>query len=334
MKASITGTGSYLPETKLTNADMTELVETSDDWITERTGISERRISSGESTWSMALEASLRALDDAGMTSDEIDLIIAATVTPDYYTPSLACILQGKLGAAKAFAFDINAACSGFIYGLDIARRYIEADGAKNVLLVCSETLSKITDYNDRNTCVLFGDAAGAVVVSAASKEGIIQTHLASDGTGAHLLAAKALPVVNPLSPDPGRDILDSRADRFISMDGKEVYKFAVKAMPEAMDKVMAAHGISAADLAYIIPHQANARIIDSVVEKYGLDPAKVVKTLGMYGNTSSASIPVALDELNRKGALNPGDLLVAVGFGAGLTYGAALIRWQEGRKC
>ncbi len=328
MRASIAGTGSSVPKRVVDNAEMASLVDTTDEWIRTRTGIRERRVSDGQSTWQMAEEAAKAALKDAGMKASELDLIVVSTVTPDYYTPSVSCILQGRLGAARAAAFDINAACSGFVYGLDVCARYIESGRVGKALLVCAESLTKITDYTDRNTCVLFGDGAGAVVLKATESGGILDTIIAADGNGAAMLTAKALPAANPFSPEPGPDILDSRADRFIAMDGKEVYKFAVKAMPEAIDRVLAQAGRSIGEVAYIIPHQANIRIIESVIEKYGLDPDKVLITLDKYGNTSSASIPTGLDELNKAGKLKRGDLVLAVGFGAGLTYGSALIEW------
>ncbi len=328
MKASIAGTGSYLPSRIVDNAEMAKLVDTTDEWITTRTGIKQRRYSEGESTWQMAEKAGLAALKSANIDAKDLDLIIVSTVTPDYYTPSMSCLLQGRLGAKKAAAFDINAACSGFAYGLDVACRYIESGRSRNILLICAETLTKITDFTDRNTCVLFGDGAGAVVLTASESGGVLDTYIAADGTGAAMLTSKALPSINPICADPGPDILDSRPDRFIAMDGKEVYKFAVSAMPDAMDRVLASAGRSIAEVDHIIPHQANARIIESVIAKYGLDPAKVLITLDKYGNTSSASIPIGLDELNKEGKLKRGDLILVVGFGAGLTYASALIQW------
>lgn len=328
MKATIAGTGSYLPSRVVDNEDMGKLVDTTDEWITSRTGINQRRYSEGESTWFMAEKAGIAALEDAGIDANDLDLIIVSSVTPDYYTPSLSCILQGRLAARKAAAFDINAACSGFVYGLDMADKYIASGKVSNILLVCSETLTKITDFTDRNTCVLFGDGAGAVVITATAEEGILGTCIAADGRGASMLTSKALQVENPYCLKAGPDILDSRQDRFIAMDGKEVYKFAVKAMPDAIDKVLASCGRDIAEVDHIIPHQANARIIESVIDKYGLDPAKVLITLDRYGNTSSASIPIGLDELNREGRIKKGDMVLTVGFGAGLTYGSALIKW------
>lgn len=328
MKASIAGTGSYLPSRIVDNAEMAKLVDTTDEWITTRTGIKQRRYSEGESTWQMAEKAGLAALKSANIDAKDLDLIIVSTVTPDYYTPSMSCLLQGRLGAKRAAAFDINAACSGFAYGLDIACRYIESGRSRNILLICAETLTKITDFTDRNTCVLFGDGAGAVVLTASESGGVLDTYIAADGTGAAMLTSKALPSINPVCADPGPDILDSRPDRFIAMDGKEVYKFAVSAMPDAMDRVLASAGHSIGEVDHIIPHQANARIIESVIAKYRLDPAKVLITLDKYGNTSSASIPIGLDELNREGKLKRGDLILVVGFGAGLTYASALIQW------
>ncbi len=323
LNARIVGTGSYVPSFVLTNDGLSKLVDTSDEWITTRTGIKERRICREETTGDMALKAAQSALSDSGITADSLDMIVAGTITPDYHTPSLSCLLQGQLGAANAFAFDINAACSGFVYGLDVISAYMAAGRVRRVLLVCSERLSSITDYEDRSTCVLFGDAAGAVVLEASEEGGVLSTYVGADGAGAMHLYAPAPPPENPFAgerPQAGAPC--------IRMEGREVFKFAVNAMPRALDRVLEQAGFTAGELRHIIPHQANIRIIDAVIKRYGLSPDVVYTNLDRYGNTSSASIPLCLDELNRAGRLSPGDLVAMVGFGAGLTYGAALVRW------
>lgn len=299
------------------------MVDTSDEWIATRTGIRERRICREESTVDMAYHAAAAALRDSGIPPESLDFIVAGTVTPDYSTPSLSCLLQGRLGAMGAFALDINAACSGFVYGLDVISAYFATGRVRRGLLVCSERLSAITDFTDRGTCVLFGDAAGAVVLEACEDGGVLSTFVGADGAGSmHLYAPSAQPMT-PFRQDAGPG-----ESPFIHMEGREVFKFAVNAMPLALDRVLERSGHKAEELRHIIPHQANIRIIDAVVKRYGLPPEVIYTNLHRYGNTSSASIPLCLDELNRMGRLQPGDLIALVGFGAGLTYGAALVRW------
>jgi len=329
VRSRIIGTGSSVPAKVLYNKDFEKLVDTSNEWIMSRTGIMERHIAAdGECSSTFGYRAALSALEMAGTSPEELDMIIVGTISPDMPMPSVACFIQHKLKALRASAFDVSAGCTGFLYSLTVADAFIRSGTHKKILVIGAETLSKFTDYQDRTTCVLFGDGAGAVVLTASESGGVLDTYIAADGTGAAMLTSKALPSINPICADPGPDILDSRPDRFIAMDGKEVYKFAVSAMPDAMDRVLASAGHSIGEVDHIIPHQANARIIESVIAKYRLDPAKVLITLDKYGNTSSASIPIGLDELNREGKLKRGDLILVVGFGAGLTYASALIQW------
>lgn len=311
MNTHITGTGRFLPPQVLTNDDLTRIVDTSDEWIISRTGIRERHIAREMTTLDMAEQASLMALADAGLKTADIDLIIVATVTPDRALPSLACDLQCRMGFENAFCFDLGAACSGFIYAVDVASRYLATGGAQHALIVSSEKLSQITDYTDRTTCVLFGDGAGAAVLSASEKPG---------GQLGSYLAARG---------DNGA-ALNCDVGGLVKMDGHEVYRFAVRAMPDAIDQVLKRTGHKAQDLTYVIPHQANIRIIRSVMQRHDISPEKVVISLDRYGNTSSSTIPIALDELARDGKVKKGDLIMMVGFGAGLTYGATLYEWSK----
>lgn len=333
MNVKIIGTGSYLPDKVLTNLELSGMVDTSDEWITSRTGIKERRISCGETTWQLALNASLKALEDAKLTAQDIDMIICATVTPDYFFPSMGCILQLKLGARKnTVCFDVSAACSGFVYATDVAKLYIESGRVKTVLVVSSECLSKIVDYGDRKTCVLFGDGAGAAVLTAATDDvsRIIDTKLISDGSGAETLLCRAVKRTTVFSKIKSVIKLGNKtADKFtLSMDGQEVFRFAVSTVPNLITSVLERNGMTAGDVKFIIPHQANMRIIQSTVKKLGISGDKVVVNLDKYGNTSSASVPICLDELARSGRLEKGDVIVLVAFGAGYTAAAALIRW------
>lgn len=327
MKIRIRGTGSYLPEKVLDNAELSTMVDTSDEWIISRTGISERRISVGEATWQMGLKAVQKALENANVKAEEIDLIIGTTSTPDYYFPSMACIIQGEIGATNAFAFDLSAACSGFVFALDTVTSFIKAKRVKKALIVCSETLSKITDYEDRSTCVLFGDGAGAIVIEEYSEDGVLGVYSKSEGEGAKFLVARALRNDTPFSKDE-TDIAEGLNKHYLHMDGKDVYRFAIRAMPKAIEEVLKVANLSAEDVTYFLPHQANKRIIDSACNKFGYDMDKTVINLDTCGNTSSASIPIMLDEINREGRLKNGDILMFTGFGAGLTYGAAIIKW------
>lgn len=323
----IIGTGSYLPEKVLTNKDLEQMVETSNEWIVKRTGISERRIlEDNVPSYSMGVEAAKRALEDSKLHPEDIDLIILATESPDYMTPSTSCIIQGAIGAKNATAFDLNAACTGFIYGLVTAQQFIANGVFKNALVIGCEGLSKITDWKDRNTCVLFGDGAGAVVLSEVEQGyGILNSFLGSDGAVGMNITAPNLYVTDAEKAKRPNGKINS-----IWMDGAEVFKFAVKAMSSATLRVLDDLNMKVEDLNYIFPHQANIRIIDSAIKKLGVTDEKLHYIIQKYGNISSASIPVALDEANREGKLKKGDNFVLVGFGGGLTWGAVALKWAK----
>ncbi|MDD2308975.1 MAG: ketoacyl-ACP synthase III [Desulfuromonadaceae bacterium] len=323
----ITGTGSALPGKILTNAELEQLVDTTDEWITTRTGIKERRIAAdGEYTSTFAAEAARRALEMAGVQPEEIDLIILGTVTPDFPFPSTACIVQDLLGATNATAFDLSAACSGFLYGLSIAEKYIRSGGARKILVIGAEILSRIVDWQDRNTCVLFGDGAGAVVLEA-SEEGdhsLLSTHTFSNGSHWNLLYQQGSGSRNPATASC---TIDERRI-YLTMEGNDVFKHAVRGMEEAAVKALDANGLSPADISLLIPHQANRRIIDATAKRLGIGPERLFINLHRYGNTSSASIPIALDETNRQGILKSDSKILMVAFGGGFTYASALIKW------
>ena len=322
INAKITGVGGYVPEKVYDNAYMESIVDTSDEWIIRRTGVKERHISDdNEYTSDMAIKASQIALENSGLKAEELDLIILATVTPDYFTPACACLVQKALGAVNAAAFDYNAACSAFVTGLTIAKQFTAAGTYKNVLVVCADTLSKATDYADRATCVLFGDAAGAAVVSATEENGIMETELGSDGD----LAITALAYRNS---DEENEKRVSKRKETIWMAGQAVMKFAVKAMADASLRVLEKSGLSWDDITLVIPHQANYRIVDSAIKRMGITEDKVFLTLEKYGNTSASCIPVALSEAVAEGRIKKGDKIILVGFGGGLTWGAALLEW------
>ena len=317
------GTGSYMPNLKLTNEMLESMVDTNDEWIVKRTGIRERRIAQNTATWELALEAGRRALEDAALDASELDLIIVGTATPDFFTPSVSCMVQGKLGASKAMAFDLSAACSGFVYSVDVADSFIRAGKAKNVLVICAETLSRIIDYTDRSTCVIFGDGAAAAVFQASEQEGILTTYMRANGTLGECLKAQCLPVEDPLAQGP-RAVCDHR---FLKMAGSDVFRFTASAVPEAIDAVLHQANMTADQIDWFVLHQANVRILQMVTTRYGLDPKKVYVNIDRYGNTSGVSVALCLDEMRKNGQLKAGQHIVISGFGGGLTYGAALIR-------
>ncbi len=322
--AKITGTGKFLPERVLDNAFMESIVETNDEWIMQRTGIKERRACDDNTyTTDIATGAAKRALVDAGVAAEELELIIVATVTPDYFTPSCACVVQKNLGAVNAAAFDINAACSGFVTGLTIAGQFIENGTYKKVLVVGADALSKATDYKDRGTCILFGDAAGAVVVEASAENGILATDIGAKGTDGDKLTSLAYRNDNSELEKRVSGVKNS-----IWMAGADVMKFAVKAMESAAVKVLEKAGLTFNDIDLIVPHQANKRIIDGAAKRMGVPTEKIFSNLEKYGNTSSASIPVALAEAIEEGRVKKGDKVIIVGFGGGLTWGAALLQF------
>ncbi|WP_254634631.1 beta-ketoacyl-ACP synthase III [Paenibacillus sp. GbtcB18] len=321
----ILGTGKYVPDRVLTNQELETMVETNDEWIVTRTGIRERRMAAPEqATSDLALEASRIALEKAGITADQLDLIIVATVTPDMAFPSASCILQEKLGAKNAAAFDLAAACAGFIYGLANASNFIANGIYKYALVIGADTLSRITDYTDRNTCILFGDGAGAVVIGAVPEgRGFKSFELGADGSGAELLKIAGGGSRNPATPES----IDQRL-HYIYMAGSEVFKFAVRIMGSAAEEALRKAGLHKNDIDLLIPHQANIRIIQSALNRLELTEDKCMINLDRYGNMSAASIPVALAEAAEQGRLKEGDTTVLVGFGGGLTWGASVLVW------
>lgn len=321
-----TGIGSSVPEKIIKNDDLSNIVETSDEWISSRTGIKERRISVDQNTSELAAEAALRALENAGLKAEEVDLIVVATITPDGFMPSTACLVQDKIGAINATAFDINAACSGFIYAINTAAALIHAGQYKNAIVIGAEVLSKILDWTDRNTCVLFGDGAGAIVLTAGDVTNKLYIELGSDGSKGEVLACPAVPVRNVFI---GNTETDKETDSFITMNGKEVFKFAVKVIASSIANILKESGLTMEDIKYVVPHQANYRIIESAAKKLEVKDSKFYLNLNKYGNTSGASIPLAMDEMERKGLIEKGDKLILVGFGGGLTWGATLIEWK-----
>ncbi|MGF7057258.1 beta-ketoacyl-ACP synthase III [Brassicibacter mesophilus] len=323
----IIGSGSYIPEKVLSNYDLEKLVDTSDEWIRTRTGIKERRILDDDKATSfMATEAAKKAMSHANIRAEDIDLIMVSTVTPDMMFPSTACIVQSNLNCINAAAFDLEAACSGFLYGLSIAYSFIRAGVYKNILLIGAEVLSRITDWTDRNTCVLFGDGAGAVVISEVpANKGILGIELGADGSGGHFLMQPAGGSKSPANEETIKNKL-----HYINMEGNEVFKFAVRKMEDASLKVIEKSKISVDDVDFLIPHQANMRIIESARKKLKLSEDKVYINLDRYGNMSSASIPVALDEAIKEGKIKDDDTVLLVGFGGGLTWGASIIKWHK----
>ncbi len=322
---SILGTGRAIPDVVLTNADFEKRVDTSDEWIVTRTGIRERRIvTDGQSTLTLAVEASQDALRNAGLTAQDIDLIVCATITPECPFPATACFLQESLGARKVPAFDLSAACSGFLYALDTAAHMVHQGTYRHALVVGVECMSRFTDYEDRATSILFGDGAGAVVIGRGrnGSQGIYHCLLGADGSGAATICCPAGGARLPASEQTVKE-----RQHFLKMRGREVYKFAVSKMQEVIEGAMRSQNLGPGDLAIIIPHQSNLRIIESATERLGLPPEKVYINIDRYGNTSAASVPVALDEVMKDGKIKPGDWLLLVAFGAGLTWASILIK-------
>ncbi len=325
----IIGTGSCLPEQIVTNEDLSKVVDTSDEWISSRTGIRERHLAKDETTASMAAEAGRRALQDAGIGAEEVDLLIVGTITGDYVTPSTSCEVQEILGAVNAVAFDINAACAGFMFALHTAHAYLQSGIYKTALVLGAETLSKIMDWKDRSTCVLFGDGAGAAVVRAFEKGkaedkaagGILAFEQGSDGRKGKVLSCLGRRNNNPLIENP---LIPS----YVSMNGQEVYKFAVNTVPASIQKVLELAGLETGDIKYFVLHQANIRILQAVAKRLKADMEKFPVSLDHCGNISAASVPILLDEMNRKGMLEKGDKIVMSGFGGGLTWASAVLEW------
>jgi 3-oxoacyl-[acyl-carrier-protein] synthase-3 len=327
--SSIIGTGSHMPERVLSNEDLSRMVDTSDEWITTRTGIKERRIApAGQATSDLAAAAARRAMESAGVTAEEIDLIVVATVTPDMFFPSTACIVQGKIGASNAVCFDISAACSGFLYALQVARHFLNAGTRATALVIGAEKLSSLVNWEDRNTCVLFGDGAGAVVIRSVDPAvpapgRVLSTVMGSDGTLVDLLKVPGGGSACPITPDNAA----TRANT-IHMEGRETFKHAVTRMCQAAEQALELAGLTKEDISLVIPHQANARIISVIADRLGLSEEQTFINLDKYGNTSAATIPVALDEANRQGRIKPGDIILLVAFGGGFTWASSVLRW------
>ena len=318
----IVGTGSYLPEKVLTNADLEKMVDTNDEWIVSRSGIRERHIAAdGETTGDLAFHAATRALEAAGMVGSEIELIVLGTTTPDLIFPSTACLLQHRLGANGCPAFDVNAACSGFIYALTVADQFIRSGAVKNALVVGAETLSRMVDWTDRGTCVLFGDGAGAVVLKADAEAGVISTHMHADGGKRDLL-------YNPAGVSVGFDTSLPNAGVKVLMAGSDVFKYAVKALDSVVEETLAANGLDKHAIDWLIPHPANLRIIEATAKRLDMPMDRVIVTVDRTGNTSAGSVPLALDEAVRSGRVQRGQLLLLEAFGGGFTWGSALIRY------
>ncbi|WP_242212657.1 beta-ketoacyl-ACP synthase III [Bacillus cereus group sp. BfR-BA-01383] len=310
MNVGILGIGRYVPEKVVTNHDLEKIVDTSDEWIRTRTGIAERRIADDTiDTSNMAVEASKKALEDAGISGEDIDLILVATVTPDRAFPAVACVIQEAIGAKHAAAMDLSAACAGFMYGMITAQQFIQTGTYKNVLVVGSDKLSKIVDWNDRNTAVLFGDGAGAVVMGAVSEgRGVLSFELGADGSG-------------------GKHLYQ---DEYVMMNGREVFKFAVRQLGDSCLRVLEKAGLTKEDVDFLVPHQANIRIMESARERLNLPQEKMSMTIEKFGNTSASSIPIAMVEELQNGRIQDGDLIILVGFGGGLTWGAVALRWGK----
>ncbi len=321
MYSRITGTGGYLPENVMTNADLEKIVETSDDWITERTGIRQRHIAvEGETTCDLAEKAARQAIEAAGLKPQDIDLIVVATTTPDRIFPSTACLLQARLDIHGCAAFDVQAVCTGFVYALSIAEKFIRTGSAIRALVVGAETTSRILDWTDRSTCVLFGDGAGAVVLEASEEAGILSTHLHADGEYSDLLTV-------PDGVSQGFDKMKA-GEAYIQMQGNEVFKMAVKTLGRIVDETLAANDLEKSDIDWLIPHQANIRIIQATAKKLNMSMDQVVVTVDHHGNTSAASIPLALNVAVRDGRIKRGEMLLLEAFGGGFTWGSALLKY------
>ena len=320
--ARIAGTGSYLPDKLLTNEDLAKQVDTSDEWIRSRTGIRERHIAAeGETTGDLGYQAALRALEAAGVDASEIDMIVVGTTTPDLIFPSTACLIQARLGISGCAAMDVNAACSGFLYALSVADKFIRCGDVKTALVIGSETLSRIIDWTERTTCVLFGDGAGAVVLKADTETGILSTHLHADGAKKELLW-------NPVGVSVGFKADEPNCGARINMKGNDVFKYAVKALDSVVDETLEANGLGKHDLDWLIPHQANLRIIEATAKRLEMPMDRVVVTVDRHGNTSAGSVPLALDAAVRSGRVQRGQLLLLEAFGGGFTWGSALVRY------
>ena len=320
--SKIKAVGAYVPEYTVTNDDLSKIVDTNDEWISSRSGIRRRHFSKGENTSDLAAKAAEIILKKAGVNAEDVELIVVASVSPDYATPSVSCLVQSKIGAVNAVAFDIGAACSGFVFGLSVADKFIKSGVYKNALVIGSEVLSKYLDFEDRGTCVLFGDGAGGAFLERSEEGGILAEDMGSDGARGLSLTSGFRNVVNPYCE--GERFIHS----FIEMDGREIFDFATRTVPKSVEALIEKAGISVDDIDIVVPHQANARIVQIVARKLKIPMEKFCLNMEEYGNTSSASIPIALDEMDNKGLIKKGDTVLITGFGAGLTWGSMLIKF------
>lgn len=326
MRSLIAGTGSYAPAKVVTNAELEKLVDTSDQWIQERTGIKERHVAGADqATSDLAIEASRKALEMAGLDAADVELIVVGTITPDYPFPSAAAVVQGKLGNKKAFAFDVSAACAGSLYALSVADRFVASGQVKNALVIGVDTLTRITNWKDRNTCILFGDGAGAMVLKPTDdpRRGICTTRLHTDGSLVGILLQPGGGSKDPISAE-----MVAAGRQFVSMNGREVYKVAVRSLVDSCNEVLAAEGLKNTDVTWVIAHQANKRILDATLERLEIPASKCWMNLEKYGNTSAASVPMTLDEANRAGWFKPGDVILTMAIGGGMAWGASVVRW------
>ena len=326
MRSLIAGTGSYAPEKVLTNAELEKMVQTSDEWIVERTGIRERHIAAPEqATSDLAVEAARRALADADLAAADLELIVVGTITADYPWPSAAALVQAKLGNKKAFAFDVSAACAGSLYALSIADRYVASGAVKNALVIGAETITRITDWTDRNTCILFGDGAGAMVLRPTDdpRRGVLATRLHTDGALVPILYQPGGGSKDPIS----QKVVDEKS-HYVKMNGREVFKVAVRSLEEVSREVLAVEKLTPGDVTHVIAHQANRRILDATLQRLGVPPERCWMNLERYGNTSSASVPTTLDEAHRAGWFKPGDIILMMAIGGGMAWGASVVRW------
>ncbi|MDD7404201.1 MAG: beta-ketoacyl-ACP synthase III [Butyribacter sp.] len=324
IRTRVIATAASAPKQVITNDDMAKIVDTSDEWITQRTGIKQRHISAGENTSVLVSDVAKQLLDRASVAAEDIDLIIVASVTPDYGTPSLACMVQKEIGAVNAVAFDVVAACSGFMFALSTADKYIRTGAYKNAIVIGGETLSKIVDWTDRSTCVLFGDGAGGAYVESSAEGGVIREDIGSAGDQYEILTEGYTACSNAFNDVPDQ----TDPEWYVHMDGRAVFKFATKKVMKSLQKVMEEEGITQEDVKFFVPHQANMRILEVVSKKLDIPFEKFYLNMDKYGNTSSASIPMALNELNEKGLLERGDKIILSGFGGGMTWGTMLIVW------
>lgn len=324
MRAQIVSTGIAVPEKVLTNRDLEKMVDTSDEWIRERTGMVERHVSDATTAASdLSYEASIQALEEAGMTSQDLDAIIVATISPDYIFPSTACLLQKKLGARSVASFDLSAACTGYLYGLSVASAFVETGRYKNVLLVGVDLLTKVVDWSDRNTCVLFGDGAGATLIQPVEEGGVIDTVLGADGGAAKMLYQPCGGSRIPISEEAIRE-----GKHYLYMNGREIFKYAVREMTNSCIRVLEKVGLQSDDVSLVIPHQANMRIIEATASRLGISMDRFYINIQKYGNTSAATIPIAIHEAKQEGRLKPGDIALFTAFGSGLTWGASLVQF------